>query len=209
MTDNQPTETKGLQFDKAEFSNATPANSVCVACKAAITHEYFQTNGKVICPPCRESIDAQLTGGSANNRFIKALVLGIGAGIAGCAIYYTVYKLSESQWGLISILVGYMVGWAINKGSAGRGGWVYQTMAVLITYLSIVGCFIPILHDIDATIPVISLIITSIALPFLNGTKGFLGILIIGFGVYQAWRMNKKLNLNITGPFTIGSTGAL
>lgn len=40
--------------------------------------------------------------------------------------------------------------------------------------------------------------------PFLGGLENIIGILIIGFGVYQAWKMNGRLKLEITGPHTVG-----
>ena len=40
--------------------------------------------------------------------------------------------------------------------------------------------------------------------PFLAGFENIMGILIIGFGVYQAWKMNKRVDLEITGPHALG-----
>lgn len=203
MTDNQPAGTDGLQFEKAEFSTPSPTNAVCVACKASITQEYFQTNGKVICPTCRQAFATQQTVGSPNSRFFNSLVMGIGAGVIGWAAYYAVYKLTQSQWGLISILVGYLVGTAVKKGSQNRGGAGYQVLAIVITYLSIVASYIPIFHEMDATISPVALVITAVAFPFLSAKENILGPLIIGFGLYQAWRINKKVVIEFTGPFTI------
>lgn len=40
--------------------------------------------------------------------------------------------------------------------------------------------------------------------PFLAGFENIMGLLIIGFGVYQAWKMNKRLDIEITGPHAVG-----
>jgi hypothetical protein len=51
--------------------------------------------------------------------------------------YFAVLRMTGSYYGLISILVGVMVGAAVRAGSRRRGGWVYQTLAVFLTYFSI------------------------------------------------------------------------
>lgn len=39
--------------------------------------------------------------------------------------------------------------------------------------------------------------------PFLAGFENIMGLLIIGFGVYQAWKMNKRADVEITGPHAV------
>ena len=43
-----------------------------------------------------------------------------------------------------------------------------------------------------------------LAIPFLGGFQNILGILIIGFGLYQAWKINQRQPLLIEGPFQVG-----
>jgi hypothetical protein len=43
-----------------------------------------------------------------------------------------------------------------------------------------------------------------LAIPFLGGFQNILGILIIGFGLYQAWKINQRQPLVIEGPFQVG-----
>jgi hypothetical protein len=43
-----------------------------------------------------------------------------------------------------------------------------------------------------------------LAIPFLGGFQNILGILIIGFGLYQAWKINAYQPLMIEGPFRVG-----
>ena len=45
-----------------------------------------------------------------------------------------------------------------------------------------------------------------LAIPFLGGLQNILGILIIGFGLYQAWRINQHQPQLIEGPFQVGKT---
>lgn len=45
----------------------------------------------------------------------------------------------------------------------------------------------------------------AFASPFLMGFENIMGILIIGFAVYQAWGMNARRVLDIKGPFRVAS----
>ena len=44
-----------------------------------------------------------------------------------------------------------------------------------------------------------------IAVPFLAGFENAIGILIIGFALYQAWTMTQKREVAWGGPFQVGS----
>jgi hypothetical protein len=43
-----------------------------------------------------------------------------------------------------------------------------------------------------------------LAIPFLGGLENILGILIIGFGLYQAWKINRHQPFLVEGPFRVG-----
>lgn len=57
---------------------------------------------------------------------------------------------------------------------------------------------------------VMLVLVISLAAPFLGGFQNAIGLLIIGFGLWQAWKMNEASPLEISGPFRIGAaaTGA-
>jgi len=42
------------------------------------------------------------------------------------------------------------------------------------------------------------------AAPFLAGAQNFIGILLIGFAIYEAWKINKARPLVVTGPYRVG-----
>ncbi len=44
-----------------------------------------------------------------------------------------------------------------------------------------------------------------LAIPFLGGFENILGILIIGFGLYQAWQINRHQAFLVEGPFRVGN----
>src|SRR5207302_1730075 len=54
--------------------------------------------------------------------------------IVAAIIWYLIRKATGYEVGIVAILVGFLIGGAVRKGSGNRGGWVYQLMAVLLTY---------------------------------------------------------------------------
>lgn len=131
-----------LQFDQAEFT-APRATATCKACGQELRDVYYDVNGQPFCPACRERLQQALTGGSAVGRFLRASLYGSLAGLLGAAIYYGVRELTNIEFGLISIVVGLMIGGAVKKGCNARGGWLYQSLAIFLTYTSIVLTYIP------------------------------------------------------------------
>lgn len=131
-----------LQFDHADYAAPQPATT-CGACGQPMHDLYYEVNGQTFCQRCREQIHQALTGGSAVGRFLRAGVYGSLAGLLGGAIYGGVILASNVNFGLLAILVGWMVGKAVRQGSNARGGWFYQALAVLLTYNAIVLAHIP------------------------------------------------------------------
>jgi hypothetical protein len=88
-------------------------------------------------------VAARLAAGAGPAGFARAAAAGLGAAAAGAGIYFAVREATGYNFSLVSILVGYMVGRAVHWGARGRGGWPYQTLAVLLTYLAIVSTYVP------------------------------------------------------------------
>jgi hypothetical protein len=75
--------------------------------------------------------------------FLMATIFGIGAGIAGAIVYYAVIALTNFEIGIVAILIGWMVGYAVRKG-AGGGGRRYQVLAIALTYFAVALAYTPI-----------------------------------------------------------------
>lgn len=134
-----------LQFNVAEPSQASSSQGsgpACAICKAPITTDYFVVRQSLICPRCREYI-GRPAAGSPLGRFIKAGIFGLVAGLAGTVIWYAIRVMTNSEFGIVAMLVGFMVGKAVLKGSGGWGGAGYRALAVLITYFCIAATFVP------------------------------------------------------------------
>ena len=251
-----------LQFERAELQEpeAAEAQGVrCAFCQTPIHSVYFDLNGQTACDACRLQAEAELRTRPGLRGFLRSLAAGCGAALLGSAIYYGVRELTGYEVGLISILVGFMVGGAVRWGARGKGGWVYQTLAIGLTYLAIVSTYIPVIVQSfregvegadqaavaetavsdPATAPATPgvqpakaaalpeeaaeddgglgmmllatalIVALAMAAPFLAGFENIIGLLIIGFGLWEAWRLNKRSQMEVLGPYAIGPEKAV
>ncbi|WP_223639893.1 hypothetical protein [Corallococcus sp. EGB] len=211
-----------LQFDRAEFTEAPPAPK-CSLCQRAIKSVYYDLNARLLCPDCRENVEAAMTGGSKVKRFLKASVFGFGAAIAGALVYWVV-SLSGYNIGLVAILVGWMVGTAVFKGSEGRGGRGYQSLAVVLTYLSVAASLAPDVYKavsapssqaeepadaepvdegVQKFAALVGTVVVTPAAPVFVALDSPMSGLIYGFALFEAWRRTKRTELNIGGPYKL------
>jgi hypothetical protein len=49
------------------------------------------------------------------------------------------------------------------------------------------------------------IILLALEYPFLEPTKQFFGVLILGFALFEAWKLNKRVPLRITGPLRVSA----
>ena len=214
----------GMQFDKVETAGPVAAPA-CARCARPLD-EYFELGGHMFCRPCIDGF----RGGAGS--FWRALLFGVGAAALGSLVWFAVYKLSNgSSFGIIGIAVGLFVGFAVRKGSRGLGGWRYQALAMVLTYLAITTSYVPLILEAsvegpahaddeqdptaDPTVappasgthakappPFGMLVLVMFALattvPFTGGV-GFMGWIIIGIALYEAWKLNRRVP--ISGPF--------
>lgn len=266
MTDTNNLSEDSLQFDQAEFDESQAKMIECHTCRNTIIETYFDVNGKTVCPLCRDKIETEQSGSGAG-RFVRAVLFGVPAALVGAGIYYGISALTGYEFGLVAIVIGLMVGAAVRAGSRRKGGWLYQSLAIILTYIAIVSTYIPLIiqefgkvdqsgkteitqpSDIPQTpennasvsleisdenaaiqageitavsittgppapkeMPIImgiiglgALLLFAMIVPFLAGFENIMGLIIIAIGLYEAWKINKRNPLNITGPFSISS----
>src|SRR6266851_1971599 len=138
-----------LQFDRViteSTASAAPSQPavICAACHTSIQTVYHHINGKVFCSRCRTAVESAAKTPQGLVPLMIAGLFGLGAGAAGAAIYYAVIAFAHLEIGLVAILIGYMVGYAVRKGARGRGGLRFQVLAVALTYASIALAYTPI-----------------------------------------------------------------
>jgi F0F1-type ATP synthase assembly protein I len=131
-----------LQFDTV-VPQVTPgklamtAGVTCAMCQRAIATEYFDVNGQSVCASCRTQLAQMAETPRSWGVFAKAGLFGLVAAIAGAILYYAVIAITNFEIGIVAIAIGYMVGWTIRKGTAGRGGRRFQVLAVVLTYWAV------------------------------------------------------------------------
>jgi hypothetical protein len=240
-----------MQFDKVEL--ATPAEpQSCRLCQRPIEGEYFEIARNVICGACAGGLAGSKQGRGA---FGRALLYGVGAALLGTIAWYAIVKIADRPFGPLAIGVGLFVGIAVKKGARGLGGWRYQALAMVLTYVSIItASYVPLVINgiveasaekgaaisagspgqapgeapaaapedfagpsndgtarpkaseksgAGAVVLAFGLVLgLAFAAPFLGGTSNIMGILIIGIGLYEAWKINRRVPLS--GPFRFG-----
>ena len=198
---------ENLQFDKAELNQ--PAATTCAACQAPLRGQYFQAMGKVLCESCAGQVRQYNAGtGAGPGGSANAVALGVGAAIAGAAAYGALIFYTQSRWGIAAIGIGWLVGRGVRMGSGGRGSLGLQILAVVLTYSSVAGGTAgALLAHVDGVTAahVTEAIVFGYSQPFLGGLNNVLGIIMIAFGLWEAWRLNQRVQLEVTGPHALGA----
>jgi len=283
MSDPSTESAQPLQFDRAEAApGETPRELACGVCSLPLHGHYYEINHVPTCERCRYDVEKQLEARGGAAGFLRAALFGLGAGVVGALVYYGILAATGYEVGIISIFVGWLVGTAVHKGSRGKGGWAYQTLAIALTYLAIVSTYIPLIwqglreaegekaaptspaktpkgapaapespraasalgvaaptsgsvsgtasrrstapspksakpssrdEEMPTFVQIVGafgvLLLLGMIAPFLQGARSVIGLLIIFFGLYQAWKLNRKNELVILGPFSIRAAPAV
>ena len=218
----------GLQFDRAEPLRS--AESVCIACGDPVVDRYYALNGRTLCPSCADAQSHVIEEPSATD-YMRAAAYGVGAALAGTIVYFAILALSGYEIGWIAVAVGWLVGKAVHKGSRGIGGRKLQIMAVVLTYFSIFGSYLPLIVKSAIESPaqkqsagkattavaeepqqssvsalIIGIVVLfgySLFLPFMQGLSSILGLFIILIGLFEAWKLNRRVPMVLEGPFQV------
>jgi hypothetical protein len=132
-----------LAFDRAEFAAAEDAAPSCALCKRALGSSYFTVNAAITCEDCHHLIATHIRESRGARAFFRAAAFGASAAVAGSIAWYAVAKITGMEIGLLAIAVGWAVGKAVRHGARGPGAKRYQALAMLLTYLSITGSYVP------------------------------------------------------------------
>jgi hypothetical protein len=136
-----------LQFDTAVPQNAQALEAVagptCRNCGQTLLNEYFDVNGAPVCASCRDVLEHYGQPPRGVVPLARAALFGLGAAVAGAILYYAVIAITNLEIGLVAIAIGFMVGYAVRKGTGGRGGRAFQIMALVLTYWSVGLAYLP------------------------------------------------------------------
>lgn len=193
-------DTTALDFERAEF-DGDPAPAGCTVCAQPLSATYYSVDGQSVCEGCREQVVRAATPeGTSATRFTLATVAGFGAALAyfsiACAYVPIVVReiakngkteASEAQRSRAetggSAEAGTKAG-VVNTAADGSAAAPPSGARVALLLAAMAGFLL--------------------ALPLITGFSNPVGLVIIGIGVYEAWKLNRRLTPVIAGPFTLG-----
>jgi hypothetical protein len=195
-----------LQFERAEFGAAPPARN-CTGCHQPVAGPYFDVNGQPFCAACTASIRQAHGDSPGGAAFGRALGAGLVAGAVGSSLFYLVEKISGYQLSILAIAVGFLVGRAVRWATGGRGGVIYQILAVVLTYAAIAFSWLPFVAERQgASLGVLDVVLQTpfiLSLPILIAREWPFSLVILGIGLWEAWKFTAPVKLAITGPFEV------
>lgn len=130
------------QFSTAEYPARSAAPS-CKTCSQKLSGAFYRVNGAPTCADCTARLRREVPQDS-HAAFVRGVLFGVGAAVAGFALYVAFAIATGLVIGYVSLAVGYLVGKAIVLGSRGVGGRRYQIAAALLTYTAVSLAAVPI-----------------------------------------------------------------
>ena len=211
MAENDPIEK--LQFEKVAWADTRPK---CGACGAALEGTYYQFAGHNICVGCGEQVRAGQQKPSMA-AVLRGALYGLGAAVAGAAGYALFLVLTNIEFALITVGIGWLVGVAVRKGAGGLGGRRTQVIAVVLAYGAITMSSAPVLARefqkrpqgiTGAGYVVVVVVAVALVSPWMSLLSGeivspLLGLLILLVGLYQAWKMTARDGRLLVGPLAM------
>jgi hypothetical protein len=197
-----------LQFDRVETtSGEAPGTASCAGCGTPLVETYFLIGDKTACETC-----ARAASHPSGPRPSALAVVGVGAGavLASALLVYGVRVITGYELGLISIVVGLIVGGVVRWAVQGRGTRGTRWLAASLTYVALALTYAPDLvgaalkqppegTGAAAMVATITVLLIAIA-PILAVFSGPLSIVISGIAIWEAWKLNRPSLPTVTGP---------
>ena len=126
--------------------------------------------------------------------------MGLAAALAGAALWFGARRLTGVEVSVGALVVGYLVGWAVRKGSHGQGGARYQVLALFLTYtgfaLNYALDIVPLVLKTAAQHGKVTAWAMGMGLsymtPIVGATKNLLALFIQIYALYMAWRLTRR-----------------
>lgn len=201
-----------LDFSRAQFEETSSPKSEatleCRACSSVISDQYYTLNQHPLCSTCRSGLQGRQS--PANGDTFLALAWGTGAAAFGAGLYYLIAEL-WAEFGLVALAVGIMVGKAVRRGAGLSSHWRFRAIAVALTYLAIVATYVPSIiqrmgasaTDPDALLSALSVALITPVL-FVE-IQNWIGLIILGIAIWEAYRYSAGAPFTIEGPFAVDS----
>jgi hypothetical protein len=178
------------EIQPSEPLSPQPETLRCAQCLQVFPREALWTvEDRAFCEPCLRDLGDKVRlfyrelGNNAN--IPGALLWGTAAASAGALAWYLVTVQTGIQLGILAVGVAWLVGKAVIRGSGHRRGPVLQAMSVSLTLGAIL------LAELTMAAQATKPETPPLDQLFLHWAQslGVIGVVIIGFAVYQAWLM--------------------
>jgi hypothetical protein len=125
-------------------------------------------------------------------------------------VHYFVVVRGGYPVGLVALVIGYVVARGVQFGAAGRRGPVFQLTAIALTYLALVGAYVPFADLASHATPLA--ILRAMASPLMAGLTdpptSLINIGLVIFALLPGWLMLRMPTRLIEGPFRVGEPGS-
>ncbi len=197
--------TADLQFEHATYEQAM-LGVTCGMCGKPVGGEYWQWIGRVVCVRCRDRVFQLETDAKSLQSFARAAIMGTATALA-CGVGYALLAAAfKAQLAIVTILIGYLVATVVRKATANISGRRYQVLALVLTYVGSTMGYLPYLWPAIVANPErLYAYAVLLAAPVISGRHDPLVILIIGFGLFEAWRRARGVPMTVTGPYRVGA----
>jgi hypothetical protein len=183
-----------------------PTAIPCANCKADITTEYFLAGEHKICGGCRAGL-SQVPQGAVGTALLRATGLGLAGVVGAAALWAGVVVVTNYNIGLFPIVVGLIVGLAVKRGASGHRGWMFQTLAMVLTFLSLsLAIGLIGIHGSSKDPQAMGWLLIIVLSPMLYVRLLFqdpISLIFLGIALYEAWEFNRRKELRFTGPYPV------
>ena len=222
----------GFEVDHARSSRTPAGDDLCSDCGRPLGGEYYLARSARICGACRIRLQKDLPPGSGRGRVLKAVLLGLVAALLGGGLWPLFISLTSPMVGFVGILLGYLVGIAVQKGSGGRGGRRYQILALSLAYFGLATAYVgPVMVEMgksktragverpvgtspdrgpgegkeaaDGLRMLGRIALLYAGMAVVVGKEDPLTLLLLAFALWEAWKLNADIAGTVTGPFRL------
>lgn len=131
--------------DQPEILSVTPQRLRCYSCGTYSEHpDQWMYRVKLkghspVCPSCRATVEREIEQQSIDPNVAGALLWGALAAFVGSAAWYGIASVTDGEFGVLAIGIGWLVGKAVVRGSGDKRGSLLQAVAAALTVLAILG----------------------------------------------------------------------
>jgi hypothetical protein len=206
-----PTESDEIEFnaDGSVVGEEAENKLTCAQCETDIpAGQEVHTQNSVFCEPCFTQIKSILEESVAQQslgiNYLGAVLGGLGGGVLGALIWWGFVVLTEIQFGLVAIVIGWAVGKGVVLFSGHKKSLPLQLISVLLAFVSygmatywVSRTFVNEYYaeqGLEVTLP----LIPPVALYLDVVISGFelFDLIFLAIVLFQAWKMPAPVKLN-------------